>query len=237
MDRLVAGIPARLDSRRFPRKLLQKFNGSTLLEHVWARTSNVLGRDAVYVCTPDREIALEAKRFGANVMPSSPAARNGTERMIALAMETGAQEVLNVQADDPLVPEALIQKMLDVDLDEREVWTPVFKLPTGEPYSPNLVKTARSSRGDALYFSRLDIPYDREGESKPPRWGHLGLYRYGLDSLQEYSDAGESFLEKHEKLEQLRFLDLGIRIRTFETQYRPNAVDSPEDLERLLNER
>jgi 3-deoxy-manno-octulosonate cytidylyltransferase (CMP-KDO synthetase) len=173
---------------------------------------------------------------------TSESATCGTERVAELATGINADAFVNVQADDPFVTPELIAESLAAFYDRGlAVCTPVFRLEAEEAMNPNVVKVARSSSGRALYFSRSRIPYDRD-ESPPvhpetgPFWGHVGLYVYSPDAVSAYQSFGRSELEDREKLEQLRFLVADIPIATFVTEYRPRAVDVPEDLQAIEKE-
>lgn len=216
--------------------------GVPIFQRVWNAASEAVGADNVTIATDSDEIADIARGFGARVGMTSENASCGTERVAELAPGLDADGLVNVQADDPFVTPELITESLDAFYDRGlAVCTPVFRLSAADADNPNVVKVVRSSSGRALYFSRAQIPFDRDGDppkdsESGPFWGHVGLYVYSPEAVVAYQSFGRSELEDREKLEQLRFLVADIPIATFVTQYRPRAVDVPEDLAALEKE-
>jgi len=216
--------------------------GIPIFQRVWNAAVEAVGGDSVTVATDSDEIAEIARGFGARVAMTSEKATCGTERVAELATGLNADALVNVQADDPFVTPELITESLDAFYDRGlAVCTPIFRLTAEEATNPNVVKVVRSSSGRALYFSRAQVPFDRDGDppidsESGPFWGHVGLYVYSPEAVAAYQSAGRSELEDREKLEQLRFLVADIPIATFVTDYRPRAVDVPEDLEALEKE-
>jgi 3-deoxy-D-manno-octulosonate cytidylyltransferase len=210
--------------------------GIPIFQRVWNAAVEAVGSESVTVATDSDEIADIARGFGARVGMTSEQATCGTERVAELATGLDADALVNVQADDPFVTPELISESLEAFYDRGlGVCTPVFRLSADESGNPNVVKVTRSSSGRALYFSRAQIPFDRDGDppvdsETGPFWGHVGLYVYSPEAVAAYQSAGRSELEDREKLEQLRFLVADIPIATFVTDYRPRAVDVPEDL-------
>lgn len=213
-----------------------------MFQRVWNAASDAVGAENVTVATDSDEIADIARGFGATIGMTSEEATCGTERVAELAHHIDADALVNVQADDPFVTPHLISESLDAFYDRGlAVCTPVFRLEAHDASNPNVVKVVRSSSGRALYFSRSQIPYDRDGEpparsGSGPFWGHVGLYVYSPEAVSAYQSAGRSELEDREKLEQLRFLVADIPIATFVTDYRPQSVDVPEDLAAIEKE-
>ena len=209
-----------------------------MVQRVWDAACEAVGRDFVYISTDSDEVADVAQSFGGQVHRSSDQARCGTERVAEVAREVDASALVNVQADDPFITAELIRDSIDAFEDRGlAVCTPIFRLPIEEGSTPHMVKVVRSHSGRALYFSRSVIPHDRDGvEQDDELWGHIGLYVYSPEAVDAFASFGESELERREKLEQLRFLENDIPIATFVTEYRPRAVDVPEDLERMLKD-
>jgi len=209
-----------------------------MVQRVWERAKDAVGADFVHVTTDSEEVADVARGFGADVTMSSEDARCGTERVAELAGALDASALVNVQADDPFISSALINESISSFFDRGlAVCTPIFRISLEDGQTPHIVKVARSHSGRALYFSRAVIPHDRDGaEPDAELWGHVGLYVYSPEAVEAFASFGESELEKREKLEQLRFLENDIPIATFVTDYRPRAVDVPEDLERMLKD-
>lgn len=236
----VAIIPARLSSTRLPRKVLADIHGHPLIWHVWRHVCQAGSINQVYIATDSDEVHKVARAFGAEVLMTSPDCSSGTERIASVIDQLDADLILNVQGDEPFVDPAMLDAMVEQwQAAPCDLITPVFRINNQEELSsPNVVKVARASDGRALYFSRSPIPYLRDipveswlenGEF----WGHIGVYGYARAVLESYSTMPESHLEQMEKLEQLRFLEAGYQIQTIPTGYRPNAVDTLEDLERV----
>jgi len=209
-----------------------------MVQRVWERAVEAVGSDNTHVTTDSEEVAEVARGFGARVLMSSAEARCGTERVAEVQTQLNASALVNVQADDPFIPAQLIADAIDAFFDRGlAVCTPIFRMSTEGGQTPHIVKAVRSHSGRALYFSRSVIPHDRDADTHGETlWGHVGLYVYSPEAVDAFLSFGESELERREKLEQLRFLENDIPIATFVTDYRPRAVDVPEDLERMVNE-
>lgn len=236
----IAVIPARLASTRFPRKVLADLHGRPLLWHVWRRTCQASSFSAVHVATDSLEVKEAVESWGGSALLTSPECRSGTERIASLLPCLEAELIVNVQGDEPLLDPAMLDLLVDAGLQPQvELVTPVYQITEACDLSnPNIVKVARAADGRALYFSRSPIPHRRglplerwlEGGEY---WGHVGVYGYRRLVLEGYTRLPASPLEASEKLEQLRFLEAGYTFHTIETGYRPVAVDTPEDLERV----
>lgn len=230
---MVVGIPARLESTRFPRKLLHNLNNIPILRHVWNVTKDVFGSDDVFICSGDQEILELAQAWGARTFLSRQSHLNGTERVAEMVFSMGISEVINVQADDPTLTEGILEQLANASYGNSQVVTPVYKIPAGiNPSEGNLVKVVLDHAGKAMYFSRSIVPASREGVEFPLA-GHVGLYKFTSEALREYVSSGPTELEETEKLEQLRFLYYGMTIQTFNTPFIPSPVDCQDDLVRL----
>ena len=241
--RPVVVVPARLDSRRFPRKLLAEVEGKPLV--VW--TAERIAREApefeLRFAVDGEELASTLKVFGYSAVLTDPDLPSGSDR-IAVANEViGAERVINVQADEPLVTRSQILSLAEgLERDGASMSTLCHHFETEEGFhDPNQVKVVRDKEGFALYFSRATIPFAREADVGPPSAGfpamrHLGLYAYSAEFLREFRDLPVGVLEEIEKLEQLRALENGRRIAVGVTEQGSLGVDSPEDLERLAPE-
>ena len=254
MDAL-AVIPARWASARFPGKPLALLAGRPMIEHVYRRAlgAGTVGR--VVVATDDERIAQAVRAFGGEVRMTSPAHPSGTDRVAEAARGEGALVVVNVQGDEPLLhPEdidAAVQPLLGADPPEMS--TLAVPLPGPEDFlDPNVVKVVVGRGGNALYFSRAPIPHPRDALGGAPAhapglraaWAglnprplkHLGLYAYRREYLLRYASLPPTPLERAERLEQLRALEDGARIRVVVIGRDSVGVDVPEDLERLLGD-
>jgi 3-deoxy-manno-octulosonate cytidylyltransferase (CMP-KDO synthetase) len=236
----IAVIPARLGSTRLPRKVLADMHGHPMIWHVWNRVAQARMIDAVYVATDSEEVSAAVEAWGGQVLMTSPECRSGTERIASALEQLPSELIINVQGDEPLLDPKLLDGMVEAwQAAPCDLITPVYRIGTlEEVQAAAIVKVARTLDGHALYFSRSPIPFVRD---LPPEqwleqhtfWGHVGVYGYRRDVLASYADLPASPLEGAESLEQLRFLDAGYRFRTVETTYRPVAVDTPADLERV----
>jgi len=233
-QRILGVIPARYASTRFPGKALATLGGKTMLQHVWERASQARYLTKVVIATDDERIAREARRFGAEVRLTLAAHVSGTDRVAEVASADAASIIVNIQGDEPLIdPGAIDSAVLAID-GEDGIQMATLKRRIEDPAditNPNVVKVVTACNGNAIYFSRCPIPYDRGGQGV--YYKHIGLYVYRRDFLLSYSDLPVGPLETAEKLEQLRALENGHAIRVAETDYESLGVDTPGDLERL----
>jgi len=208
-----------------------------MLQHVWERASLARYLSDVVIATDDERIATEARSFGARVRMTSPAHESGTDRLAEVASAEVAHIYVNIQGDEPLIdPEAIDAAILAVQGEESVVMGTLKK----QIYDPtdivntNVVKVITDLLGNAIYFSRCPIPYERDGRSGEPLYfKHVGLYVYRRELLVHYPDLTVGPLERAERLEQLRALENGYRIRVVPTEYESLGVDTPEDLDRV----
>ncbi|MEP6715702.1 MAG: 3-deoxy-manno-octulosonate cytidylyltransferase [Terriglobia bacterium] len=234
--KILAVIPARYASSRFPGKALARIDNRTMLEHVYERVSMARYPTAVIIATDDRRIYDAAKRFGARVHMTREDHVSGTDRVaeIASAFED-VELVVNVQGDEPLIDPGTIDAALLPLLEEPAIPMGTLKKRIEDPREigdPNVVKVVTDRFENALYFSRSTLPYSRDG-SQVTHFKHIGLYVYRRDFLLRYSTMPPGRLEQIERLEQLRVLENGFKIRVVETEYESLGVDTPDDLDRL----
>jgi 3-deoxy-manno-octulosonate cytidylyltransferase (CMP-KDO synthetase) len=224
-------IPARFASTRFPGKPVAILAGKPLIQHVWERASQSKYLSRLVVATDDDRIALAARSFGAQVAMTRSDHASGTDRAAEVADSTDANIIVNIQGDEPLIDPDAIDAALLTLLDDPNCQMASLKrriTDDREINNPNVVKVVTASSGDALYFSRSPIPFQR---GQPAGYfKHIGLYVYRRDLLLSYSSLPVGPLEKAECLEQLRALENGIPIRVAETSYDTIGVDTPEDL-------
>jgi 3-deoxy-manno-octulosonate cytidylyltransferase (CMP-KDO synthetase) len=240
MNRPIHGIiPARYASTRFPGKPLALLHGKPMFWHVWARASACAGLRGVTVCTDDARIAEAAAALSVPYVMTRDDHPNGSARVHEAAVAAGVPAgavVVNIQGDEPALAPSMLDDLLAPFADEAvKVTTLAAPMGAEEARSPDRVKVVRSLAGDALYFSRSPIPYDREGDT--PGEGfllHVGLYAYRMATLARYVSLPPSPLEGREKLEQLRFLENGIPVRVALTRHRAHGEYRPEDLENIL---
>jgi 3-deoxy-manno-octulosonate cytidylyltransferase (CMP-KDO synthetase) len=243
-------IPARLNSTRFPRKILLTLEGKPLLQWVWeAATSTKFFSDVLFAIDSE-ETAQVIKTFGGRYVMTSEHCKNGTERLIEV-MNSGkidADVWVNWQADEPFIKPEMIGELLqsctdDINKNVSDMWTLKKKITTQEDMqSPHVVKVVCDVQQRALYFSRSTIPFYRENVnfSKKTFYKHVGLYAYTTNALKKIAQLPKSnYLEEAECLEQLRFLYHNVRIKVHETQHEVVGIDTPQDFgkaKKLANE-
>jgi 3-deoxy-manno-octulosonate cytidylyltransferase (CMP-KDO synthetase) len=237
--RTIVVIPARLASKRLPRKVLANIGGHPMLWHVYQRCVQASKVDEVHIVTDTEEVAEAVLGWGGKVWMTKASCVSGTERIVEIIGHLDCEIIVNVQGDQPLIAPEIINQLIEVfekTVPKPDIVTPVCAI--NNINDPNLVKVTRQHDGYALYFSRQAIPYIRdEIEENWAKlntfWGHIGIYGYRRQVLEEYHNLPESDLEKAEKLEQLRFLQAGKSIFTFVAQDYPISVDTQADLERV----
>jgi len=230
---IVAVIPARYESTRFPGKPLADIAGRPMIEHVYRRTADTRGIDAVVVATDDERIANAVERFGGVVRMTRSGHRTGTDRIAEVASDLPCAIVVNVQGDLPLIEPGMIAEVVAPLQAEPSLVMSTLRQAISdrsELTNPNVVKVVVDADDNALYFSRASIPYQRESGTT---FKHIGLYGYRRDFLLAFAALAPSPLERSESLEQLRALEHGFRIRAVETAFESIEVDTPEDLERV----
>ena len=237
--RRVLAIPARRRSTRLPDKMLLRDTGKTVLEHTYEAACRAKLPEAVLIATDDEAIAAEARRFGADVVMTSPDCPSGSDRIAEAVRDLPrAGIIVNLQGDEPEVDPAAIDRVFD--LLEREPWASVATVATPirdrkKLDDPACVKVTFDRRGRALYFSRSPIPHPREWsdellQSEPPSfYQHLGLYGYRRPFLMQMTRWPVGQLEGVEKLEQLRILENGHAILVAVVDRATQGIDTPED--------
>lgn len=236
--RIVAVIPARYQSSRFPGKPLADLAGQPMIAHVYQRAAAAPGIDAVLVATDDARIAAAVEAFGGQVRMTRSSHRTGTDRIAEVAVDLDCDIILNVQGDLPLLEPGMIAQVVEPLRDDPELPMATLSRPITDPAeltNPNVVKVVSDRSGNALYFSRAALPYVRDpspGRDRPHPFKHFGLYAYRRDFLLTLTTLPQTPLELAESLEQLRVLEHGYHIRVVETHYDIVEVDTPEDLER-----
>lgn len=233
----VAIIPARWGSTRFPGKPLALLAGRPLVRHVWEKCLRAKNVSRVIVATDDMRIAEAAFDFGAEVALTSPRHPTGSDRLAEVAKKlAGVSIILNVQGDEPMISPRLIDRLVaDMRKNPRaEMVTAATPFADAAAVAnPNNVKVVTDRAGNALYFSRSPIPFVRDANPKIPNpkfLHHLGIYGYRRAFLLRFVKWRPTLLEQAEKLEQLRALEMGARIRVVLTKDRSIGVDMPEDL-------
>lgn len=235
-------IPARYTSQRLPGKPLLRATGKYLIQHVYERACLARTAALVLVATDDARIAEAVASFGGQAVLTRADHPSGTDRVAEVAASLNAEVIVNVQGDEPLVEPAaldLLSALLEQDpaADVGTLATPIRS--REEWHDPGCVKVVCDHVGRALYFSRSPIPFVRDEQpnfaADPPAFlQHLGLYAYRRDFLLQLASAPPCGLEQLEKLEQLRVLALGRRIRVAVVRHAARGVDTPADYARFV---
>ncbi len=246
--KVLAVIPARWQSTRFKGKVLADINGKSMVQYVWERVKQAQNIDDVIVAVDKERVFKAVESFGGRAVMTSPEHPSGTDRLAEAVKDVDVDVVINIQADEPLVQPSMIDELAQVFEYEKNVQmaTLIKRIHEKEEIAnPNIVKVVVDRKGFALYFSRSPIPYlRRDGEetissgeelddASARYFKHIGLYAYTKDFLRVFTNLPKSTLEDEEKLEQLRVLEHGYKIRTIETRYDTIGVDTPDDLEKV----
>jgi 3-deoxy-manno-octulosonate cytidylyltransferase (CMP-KDO synthetase) len=230
---IVAAIPARYAATRFPGKLMQMLGNKTIIRHVYDNTVSTGLFNDVFVVTDSDIIYKEIKDSGGKVIMSKKEHESGSDRIAEAIAEMNIDVIVNVQGDEPFIKKEPLEKLVRLFNDDSiQVASLMRKISKEEALNPNNVKVVTNKSGYALYFSRSIVPYQRDGKTYAEYFLHVGVYAYKKDALINFTRLPQSSLEKIEKLEQLRYLENGIKIKMAETEYNNIAIDTPEDLER-----
>jgi len=234
----VAVIPARYKSSRFEGKVLADIFGKPMLQYVWESAKEAKLLDEVIIACDDERVKEVAQGFGAKVMMTAKEHLSGTDRIAEVVALMDVKVVVNIQADEPLIKPVMIDSIVDALLKDKSLEMVTLMKRINDPEeinNPNVVKVVVDKNNFALYFSRAPIPYKAKDSSvkEPVYFKHIGIYGYTKDFLFTYKNIPASILEETEKLEQLRVLSEGFKIKVLETKYETIGVDTPQDLERL----
>ena len=239
---IIGIIPARFASTRFPGKSLAQINGKSMIRRVFEQAAKSQALAAVFVATDDQRIFDHVTDFGGKVLMTADTHRTGTERCNEVVRKLEAEKkmfdvVINIQGDEPYIQPGQIDLLASCFGDPGiEIATLVKKINSPEELaSPNTIKVVISKNQQALYFSRTQIPYQRnkkndEGIQSDLFYKHIGIYAYRTETLKAITSLNPSPLELAESLEQLRWLENSYKIFIRETQHESHSVDSPEDL-------
>ncbi|MCU0379804.1 MAG: 3-deoxy-manno-octulosonate cytidylyltransferase [Chitinophagaceae bacterium] len=232
--RTIAVIPARYAATRFPAKLMQVLGNKTVIRHTYENAVATGLFDEVMVATDSELIFHEIESNGGNARMSLRPHESGSDRIAEAVADLDVDVIVNVQGDEPFIQHKPLADLLASFRDpETMVASLMQKLESREDiHNPNIVKVVTDLKGFALYFSRAVIPYPREEASGLSYFRHIGVYGFRKHALMDFTRWPSSMLEKTEKLEQLRYLENGIRIRMIETNFTGIGIDTPEDLER-----
>ena len=229
-------IPARLDSSRLPGKLMMDLNGKSVILTTLENTIKTKLFDDVYVVTDSKVIYDHLKQFHKNVLISSKKHISGSDRIAEIAQNLEVDVVINVQGDEPFVDKKSLKNLIDVFANDKNKTIDLASLMEeikDQSYieDPNIVKVIVDSNGNAIYFSRSAIPYNRLDKSIT-YYKHIGVYAFRKNALIEFTNSEPTELEKIEKLEQLRYIERGKTIKMVLTTSSSIGIDTISDLEK-----
>jgi 3-deoxy-manno-octulosonate cytidylyltransferase (CMP-KDO synthetase) len=232
LGKVLGVIPARLESVRLPRKPLRPICGHPMIAWVYHRARQAKSLTELLIATDSEEIVAYCKQAGIPVELTSSARRSGTDRLVEVMPRQPADIYVNIQGDEPMVTGEHLELLLRPfrDRPQTQVSTLKVAISAEDARDPNNVKVVADARGQALYFSRSQIPHDRDATGQAQYFKHLGIYAYSAAALERFSTLAPSPLEELEKLEQLRFLENGVPIAVVETPDDTIGVDTEENV-------
>lgn len=232
---IIGVIPARYGSTRLKAKALAIIAGKPMVQHVYEKCLASRLLDEVLVATDDRRIFNAVLNFGGNAVMTSKKHKSGTDRIAEAVKNIKCDIVVNIQGDEPTIAPGNIDKVIEPLIIDKDinVSTLCFKISDKKEINdPNIVKVVLDSKSNALYFSRSVIPFSRDN-TKTDHYKHIGLYVYRKDYLMQFIKMKPSRLELTEKLEQLRVLESGEKIKVVKTKRDSYSVDTPADLKKI----
>ena len=230
-------IPARFAATRLPGKPLATLHGKTLIQRVYENAHHSRLINQLVAATDDRRIFDHVKSFGGDCWMTPVELPSGTDRCAFVARDSEADIVVNIQGDEPFLPAEVIDRTVQSLVDDPALLVATAacqNITQAELSDPNVVKVLVNKQDEAIYFSRANIPYIRDKSvrlKEHPALVHIGLYVYRADFLQEFIRLPVTILEQLEKLEQLRIIENGYRIKVIRTEYKSLSIDTPDDLE------
>lgn len=241
-------IPARLNSSRLPNKVLLDLKGKTVVQRVYEQSLKAKNIDEVYIATDSQEVLKSCQRFTQNIILTETKHESGTDRIAEAVSQIDCDNVINVQGDEPFIEPDLIGQVASALTSDNSIKmsSAMHRIErVSDLKNPNVVKVTVTKNKSALYFSRSIIPHHRdEWESllnhhtKIPDalnfYRHLGIYGYSKDFLIEFSKMQPTYLERLEKLEQLRALENGFAIQMIETSYNSIGIDTQVDYDKAV---
>ncbi|MUP45507.1 3-deoxy-manno-octulosonate cytidylyltransferase [Gramella sp. BOM4] len=236
-NKVIAMIPARYEASRFPGKLLQDLNGKTVIRRTYEAAVDTNLFDDVYVVTDSDKIEKEIRKHGGKVIMSQKEHECGSDRIAEAVENMEVDIVLNVQGDEPFIDKNSLAKLLDVfeqdqlkEIDLASLKTALYE--SDDITNPNNVKVITDHNGFALYFSRFPIPYPRDTSAQVTYFKHIGIYAFRKSALMDFYRLPMLSLEAAEKIECIRYLEYGKKIKMIETSVKSIGIDTPEDLEK-----
>ncbi len=235
---VIGVIPARYRSQRLPFKLVKPLLGKPIIQWTWEKAKKAHSLDKLVIACDDEIIKDICEKFGAQVVLTSKEHTSGTDRIAEAVRDMDVNFVLNIQADEPLIHPSIIDALArEIKNNSGLAMVTVSKeiKELDDVNNTSIVKVVTDKTGIALYFSRLPIPYKREDSGEVVYHKHIGIYAYTKDFLYTFKNLPFSSLEKAEKLEQLRVLEAGYRIKVVSTQFDSWGIDTEEDFEKVEN--
>lgn len=230
-------IPARYRASRFPGKLMQDLGGKTVILRTYEATVATGLFEDVYVVTDSDIIFNEITTHGGKAIMSKKVHESGSDRIAEAVLNVDCDIIVNVQGDEPFTERSSLEKVLDVFKDDVDKEIDLASLMVeikdwDEINNPNTVKVIVDQRNFALYFSRSPIPFPRDKEAGARYFKHKGIYAFRKQALIDFSELPMQFIEATEKIECIRYLEYGKKIKMVETSVEGVEIDTPEDLER-----
>lgn len=229
--KVLAVIPARYGSERLRGKPLLKLCGKPMIQHVYERTIKAKNIDEVIVATDDKRILDTVLNFNGKAIMTSTEHKTGTDRIAEVALKSDADIIINVQGDEPLIDPKLLESVVKPLLENKNIIMSTCIRKIDDPLdieNPNIVKVIKDKLGFAIYFSRSPIPFNRSKDAEFFR--HIGIYVFKKDFLIKFSKMEQTKAEKAEKLEQLRVIENGYKIKVIETKYKSLDINVAEDV-------
>jgi len=235
--KIISMIPARYSASRFPGKLMQDLEGKTVIRRTYEATVATNLFDEVYVVTDSDTIYNEITTHGGEAIMSKKVHESGSDRIAEAVLDVDCDIVVNVQGDEPFTERESLKKVLEVfkndDAKEIDLASLMVEIKDwDEIKNPNTVKVIVDQRNFALYFSRSPIPYQRDKNAGTRYFKHKGIYAFRKQALIDFSNLPMQFIEASEKIECIRYLEYGKKIKMVETSIEGVEIDTPEDLER-----
>lgn len=234
--KITAIIPARYAATRFPGKLLALLAGKPIIQWVYEGTRQCPLINQIIVATDHEAIYKITKGFGAEAQMTSSNHQSGTDRIAEVAKGIACDLIVNLQGDEPFMEGNIISLAIEPILQDPSLVMTTLKVSISDPIElldPNIVKVVTDQNDFALYFSRSPIPYFRDAQPVTTHvFKHVGMYVYRKDFLLQFTKMPQSSLEKAEKLEQLRVLENGYKIKVINCPYQGISIDTPEDLKK-----
>lgn len=230
-------IPARYAASRFPGKLMQDLHGKTVITRTYEATVATGLFEEVFVVTDSEIIKEEVQKNGGNVIMSQKEHESGSDRIAEAVQNVTTDIVINVQGDEPFTEKASLEKVINVFYEDPEKEIDLASLMVeitdwDEINNPNTVKVIVDQRDFALYFSRSPIPFPRDKNAGAKYYKHKGIYAFRKQALLDFAALPMQMLEATEKIECIRYLEFGKKIKMVTTNVEGVEIDTPEDLER-----